>query len=345
MSSRFLEYRSAAYRVFCTVAAIALLLTVAVRPAHAQSTILNVSYDPTRELYKEYNVAFAKYWQATTHQAITVQQSHGGSGSQARAVVEGLSADVVTLALPYDIDSIAKSGLIAPNWQSRLPNNSTPYTSTVLILVRKGNPKGIHDWSDLTRPGIQVITPNPKTSGGARYAFLAAYGYALLKNHHNDAAARAFVSKLYQNVPILDSGSRGATITFCQRGQGDALLCWENEAYLAKEEFGAGNFDIVIPSITILATPPVAVVDQNAAAHKTTAVATAYLKYLYSKEGQTIAAKHFYRPIDKAVEAQFAAQFPKVRTFTVDKMFGGWTNAQHTYFDDGGVFDQIYAPH
>jgi sulfate transport system substrate-binding protein len=320
-------------------------LAFAASPVHADTTILNVSYDPTRELYKEYNVAFSDYWQKTAHEKVTINQSHGGSGAQARSVIDGVQADVVTLALQPDIDAIAKSGLIAPNWQSRLPNDSTPYTSTVLILVRKGNPKGIHDWNDLIRPGVQVIVPNPKVSGGARYGFLAAYGYALLKNHRNDAAARGFITALFKNVPILDSGSRASTITFCQRGQGDALICWENEAYLAKQEFGAGNFDIVVPSVSVLAEPPVAVVDKNAAAHNATAVATAYLKYLYSPVGQEIAAKHFYRPTDKAVYKQYSAQFPKVPMFTVDKLFGGWTKAQQTFFADGGVFDQIYSRH
>ncbi len=329
------------------IALLLLMLAIAVMAGvsqvRADVSLLNASYDPTREFYKEYNVAFAKFWQTTAHQGVTIQQSHGGSGKQARAVIDGLQADVVTLALSYDIDAIAKSGLIDPNWQKRLPNNSAPYTSTVLLLVRHGNPKHIKDWDDLIRPDVQVITPNPKTSGGARYGFLAAYGYALLKNHHSDAAARTFIGQVYKNVPVLDSGSRGSTTTFAQRGIGDVLICWENEAYLAKQEFGASNFDIVYPSVSILAEPPVAVVDKVAAQHQTTQVAQAYLKYLYSWDGQQIAARHYYRPRNRAVGAQFASQFPPIKLFTVDQMFGGWDKAQATYFDDHGVFDQIYS--
>ncbi len=314
---------------------------VACRPACADKSMLNVSYDPTRELYQQYNAAFAAYWLKTAHEKVTVQQSHGGSSKQARSVIDGLDADVVTLALAPDIDAIAKAGLIAPNWQTRLPDNSTPYTSTILFLVRKGNPKHIHDWADLTQPGLQVIAPNPKTSGGARYDFLAAYGYAFNKTH-NDKFAHDYVRALYKNVPVLDSGSRGATVTFAQRGIGDVLLCWENEAYLAKKEFGNDKFDIVVPSISILAEPPVAVVDKVAAQHGNIAVATAYLKYLYSPVGQTIAAENFYRPRNAAIAKKYAAQFVKVPMLDIS-FFGGWTRAQHVFFDDGGVFDQIYS--
>jgi sulfate/thiosulfate-binding protein len=324
---------------FCSLA---IVPNCATTPAHADQHILNVSYDPTRELYKAFNASFAAYWQKTNHEVVTIDQSHGGSAKQAQAVINGLDADVVTLALAPDIDEISKAGLIAPNWQTRFPHNSTPYTSTVLFLVRAGNPKHIHDWSDLTQPGLQIVTPNPKTSGGARYEFLGAYGWAWRK-YHSDAKALDFVKAIYKNVPVLDTGSRAATVSFAQRGVGDVLLCWENEAFLAKDEFGASNFNIVVPSETILAEPPVAVVDKNAAAHNTTALATAYLKYLYSPEGQTIAAQHYYRPRDKKIAAQFASQFPKVKLFDIG-VFGGWTRAQKVFFDDGGVFDQIYKP-
>jgi sulfate/thiosulfate-binding protein len=313
----------------------------AAKPAAKDVSILNVSYDPTRELYQDFNAAFARYWRGRAGQKVTVQQSHGGSGKQGRAVIDGLEADVVTLALAYDIDAVAAAGLLPANWQTRLPNNSTPYTSTVVFLVRKGNPKRIHDWQDLVRPGVQVITPNPKTSGGARWCYLAAWGYAL-KQTGQEAKARDFVTRLYRQVPVLDTGSRGATVTFAERGIGDVLLAWENEALLAVNQLGKGKFEVVTPGVSVLAEPPVAVVDKVAAKHGTTAVATAYLQYLYSEEGQEIAARNFYRPRSAAVAARHAAQFPHVQTFTVDAMFGGWTKAQKTHFADGGVFDQIY---
>src|SRR6202167_4475403 len=308
-------------------------------------TLLNVSYDPTRELYQDYNAAFAKYWKAKTGQDVTIQQSHGGSGAQARSVIDGLEADVVTLALSYDIDAISQQAKLLPaNWQSRLPDNSTPYTSTIVFLVRKGNPKGIKDWDDLVKKGTTVVVPNPKTSGGARWAYLAAYAYALETYGHDDAKAKDFITKLYKNVPILDSGARGSTITFAQRGIGDVLLAWENEAHLALKEFGADNFEIVTPPLSILAEPPVTVVDKNAKRHGTTEVATAYLSYLYSDEGQEIAAKNFYRPRNEAIAAKYAANFTQLKLVTVDQEFGDWTKAQQTHFADGGVFDQIYQP-
>ncbi|MGE5865569.1 MAG: sulfate ABC transporter substrate-binding protein [Rhizobacter sp.] len=307
-------------------------------------TLLNVSYDPTRELYTEYNAAFARYWKARTGDTVTVKQSHGGSGKQARSVIDGIDADVTTLALAYDIDEIAqKARLIAPDWQKRLKHNSAPYTSTYIFLVRKGNPKGIKDWGDLVRPGVSVITANPKTSGGARWGYLAAYGHALRQPGGTDAKAREFVSALFKNVPVLDSGARGSTVTFAERGIGDVLLAWENEAHLSIKEFGDGKFDIVYPPSSILAEPPVAVVDKVVDKRGTRAVATAYLDYLYSSEGQEIAARHFYRPIDPAVAAKYARSFPKVNLFTIDQVFGGWTQAQKTHFADGGVFDQIYT--
>ncbi len=322
-----------------------LILTLGVR-AHAQNlTILNVSYDPTRELYQDYNVAFAKYWKAKTGQTVTIEQSHGGSGSQARAVIDGLPADVVTLALAYDIDAISeKAKLLPENWQSRLPDNSTPYTSTIVFLVRSGNPKHIKDWGDLVKPGVSVITPNPKTSGGARWNFLAAWAYALKQPGGNDAKAKDFVTRLYRNVPVLDSGARGSTNTFVERGIGDVLLAWENEAFLAINQLGPGKFEIVMPSQSILAEPPVAVVDKNVDRKGTRTVAEAYLQYLYSPEGQEIAAKHYYRPRLESVARKYAAQFPKLKLITVDDVFGGWQNAQKTFFADGGVFDQIYQP-
>ncbi|HEX5324826.1 MAG TPA: sulfate ABC transporter substrate-binding protein [Capsulimonadaceae bacterium] len=322
--------------------AIAILLSMAplATPAHAVN-LLNVSYDPTRELYAEYNVAFARYWQAKTHQGVTVQTSNGGSGKQARSVIDGNEADVVTLALAYDIDAIQKAGLIAPGWEKRLPDNSSPYTSTIVFLVRKGNPKHIRDWSDLVRPGVGIVVPNPKSSGGARWAYLAAWGYALKKNHGKQAAALAFVRAIYKNVPVLDSGARASTITFVQRHVGDVLLAWENEAYLVTKNLAPGQYEIVTPSISILAEPPVAVVDKNAAKHHTAAIAAAYLKYLYSPEGQAIAARHYYRPRNPAVAKQFASQFPHIPLFTI-QLFGGWDKAQKTHFADGGTFDQIY---
>jgi len=321
-----------------------LILSSAWQPVIAETeiTLLNVSYDPTRELYQEVNELFAKHWQEKTGETLIIQQSHGGSGKQARAVIDGLGADVVTLALAYDIDAIAKTGLLPENWQNSLPQNSTPYTSTIVFLVRKGNPKGIKDWDDLVKPGISVITPNPKTSGGARWNYLAAWGYAL---QQGDAEyAKAFVVKLFKNVPILDSGARGATTTFIQRNIGDVLISWENEAFLAANEIGKGQFEIVVPSISILAEPPVAVVTKNAAKQGTEKVAKAYLEYLYSEEGQTIAAKHYYRPRLESVATKYADKFPQLKLLTIDETFGGWKEAQKIHFDDGGIFDQIYLP-
>jgi sulfate transport system substrate-binding protein len=307
--------------------------------------LLNVSYDPTRELYTDYNSAFAKYWKEKTGDNVTINQSHGGSGKQARAVIDGLQADVVTLALAYDIDVIAeKAKLLSADWQSRLPNNSTPYTSTIVFLVREGNPKGIKDWDDLVKPGISVITPNPKTSGGARWNYLAAWGYALRKDGGDETKARDFVGRLYKNVPVLDSGARGSTITFVERGIGDVLIAWENEAFLSVNELGKGQFEVIAPSTSILAEPPVAVVDKVANKHGTREVAQAYLQYLYSEEGQEIAAKNFYRPRLESVAARYADKFPKVNLFTIDEVFGGWQKAQRTHFADGGIFDQLYKP-
>jgi sulfate/thiosulfate transport system substrate-binding protein len=310
----------------------------------AEITLLNVSYDPTRELYQDFNAAFAKQWKAKTGDDVKVKQSHGGSGKQARSVIDGLEADVVTLALAYDIDAIAERGLLAKDWQKRLKHNSSPYTSTIVFLVRKGNPKGIKDWNDLVKPGVAVITPNPKTSGGARWNHLAAWGYALKQKGGNEASAKDFVTKLYKNVPVLDSGARGATTTFVERGIGDVLLAWENEALLAIKELGPDKFEVVAPSLSILAEPPVTVVDKVADKRGTRKVADAYLQYLYSEEGQEIAAKNYYRPISESTAKKYAAQFPKVKLFTVDEVFGGWTKAQKTHFADGGVFDQIYQP-
>ena len=308
-------------------------------------TILNVSYDPTRELYQDYNAAFAKYWKAKTGQTVTIQQSHGGSGAQARSVIDGLQGDVITLALAYDIDAISdKAKLIPLNWQSRLPNNSTPYTSTIVFLVRKGNPKNIKDWDDVVRPGVSVIAPNPKTSGGARWAYLAAWGYAYLKNGKSDAAAKDFVTKLYKNVPVLDSGARGSTTTFVERGIGDVLLAWENEALLSVKELGPGKFQIVVPSISILAEPPVSVVDHVVDKKGTRKVAEAYLQYLYSPEGQEIAARNFYRPRLDLVAKKYASTFSKVKLFTLADIVGDWRKTQAVHFADGGVFDQIYQP-
>ena len=305
--------------------------------------ILNVSYDPTREFYSAFNSAFASYWQSKSGQTVSVRQSHGGSGSQARSVIDGLEADVVTLALAYDVDAVAKSGLIKAGWQQRLPQNSAPYTSTIVFLVRKGNPKGIKDWNDLTRQGVAVITPNPKTSGGARWNYLAAWGYALRQPNGSDASARDFLARLFRNVPVLDSGARGATTTFVQRGIGDVLLAWENEAYLAVDE-AKGAVEIVVPAQSILAEPPVAVVDSVVDKKGTRAVAEAYLQYLYTPEGQELAAKHHYRPRDAGVAAKYADSFAKTTLFTIDELFGGWEAAQKTHFADGGTFDQIYKP-
>ena len=329
------------------LASAALILGLAAAQSLPAATVklLNVSYDPTRELYEDYNKAFAAYWRVKTGDIVTVNQSHGGSGKQARSVIEGLEADVVTLALAYDIDALAKEGgLIPPSWQDRLPNRSTPYTSTIVFLVRKGNPKNIHDWSDLARPGISVITPSPKTSGGARWNYLAAWAWALKQPGGSEMSAEAFVRKLYHNVPVLDSGARGATVTFAERGIGDVLLAWENEAFLAVKESGADKFEIIAPSLSIVAEPPVSVVDQNIDQHGTRKVAEEYLKYLYSKEGQEIVAKHFYRPRDPDVAASHAAQFARIsRLVTIDAVFGGWTKAQATHFADHGSFDRIYG--
>ncbi|HZV61907.1 MAG TPA: sulfate ABC transporter substrate-binding protein [Methylophilaceae bacterium] len=308
----------------------------------AEVTLLNVSYDPTRELYQEYNAAFAKHWQAKTGGKVTFKQSHGGSGKQARAIVDGLEADVATLALAYDIDQLYEKGKLIPkDWQKRLPNNSSPYTSTIVFLVRKGNPKNIKDWNDVVKPGISVITPNPKTSGGARWNYLAAWAYALKQNNNDEAKAKEFIGKLFKNVPVLDSGARGSTTTFVERGIGDVLLAWENEAFLAQKELGPEKVDIVVPSLSILAEPPVTVVDKVADKRKTRKVAEAYLQYLYSDEGQEIAAKNYYRPRSEAVAKKYEKQFPKVQLVTIDD-FGGWQKAQKTHFADGGVFDQIY---
>jgi sulfate/thiosulfate-binding protein len=320
--------------------------TISTAVAQRPVTLLNVSYDPTRELYQEYNTAFAAYWKAKTGQTVTFQQSHGGSGKQARSVIDGLEADVVTLALAYDIDAIAQQGRLLPaNWQTRLPDNSSPYTSTIVFLVRKGNPKHIRDWNDLARPGLSVITPNPKTSGGARWNYLAMWGYALRQPGGTAATARDFVTRVYKNVPVLDAGARGSTTTFIQRGIGDVLVGWENEALLAVKELGPDKFDIVIPSVSILAEPPVAVVDRVANKHGTRAVAQAYLEYLYTDQGQDIIARNYYRPCNQAVAARYSNVFPKVNMFTITEVFGGWARAQQTHFADGGVFDQIYLTH
>ena len=313
--------------------------------AQTEVTLLNVSYDPTRELYQEINTGFAAFGQAKAKQKITIKQSHGGSGKQARAVIDGLEADVVTLALAYDIDEIAeRAKLLPPNWQSRLPHSSSPYTSTIVFLVRKGNPKDIRDWGDVVKPGLAVITPNPKTSGGARWNYLAAWGYALRQNGNNEAKARDFVSRLYKNVPVLDSGARGATTTFVERGIGDVLLTWENEAFLALKELGPDKLQIVAPSVSILAQPPVALVDKVVDKRGTRKAAQAYLEYLYTEKGQEIIARNFYRPVDPKIAARFSTQFPKLTLFTIDEVFGGWHKAQTKHFADGGVFDQIYQP-
>lgn len=309
----------------------------------ADVNLLNVSYDPTRELYQDYNIAFANYWKAKTGDNVIIKQSHGGSGKQARSVIDGLQADVVTLALSYDIDEVGSKGKLFPaDWQKRLPHNSSPYTSTIVFLVRKGNPKNIKDWGDLVKPGTSVITPNPKTSGGARWNYLAAYAYALKQNNQDETKAKEYLKKLFKNVPVLDSGARGSTTTFVERGIGDVLLAWENEAFLALKELGPDKFDIVVPSLSILAEPPVAVVDKNVKRHNTQAVAEAYLQYLYSEEGQEIAAKNYYRPTLEAVAKKYEKQFPKVNLIKIDETFGGWQKAQKTHFADGGVFDEIY---
>ncbi|WP_374518382.1 sulfate ABC transporter substrate-binding protein [Undibacterium squillarum] len=324
--------------------AVALLAFSGTVAQAAEVRLLNVSYDPTRELYQDVNKAFARQWQASTGDTVTIKQSHGGSGKQARAVIDGLDADVVTLALAYDTDALAERGLLAKDWQKRFANNASPYTSTIVFLVRKGNPKQIRDWNDLVKPGVAVITPNPKTSGGARWNHLAAYAYALRQPGGNEATAKDFLSRLYRNVPVLDSGARGATTTFVERGIGDVLLAWENEALLAIRELGPDKVDIVVPSISILAEPAVAVVDKVVDKRGTRKVAQAYLQYLYTDEAQDLIAKHYYRPSTEKAAKKYAAQFPKLKLVTVDDTFGGWTNAQKTHFADGGLFDQIYQP-
>jgi sulfate transport system substrate-binding protein len=328
------------FRELAAAAALALMLATGAQAVE----LLNVSYDPTRELYEDYNAAFATYWKAKAGQDVTIRQSHGGSGKQARSVIDGLPADVVTLALAYDIDAIATNAKSLPlNWQTRLPDNSAPYTSTIVFLVRKGNPKGIKDWGDLARPGISVITPNPKTSGGARWNYLAAYGWALRQPGATEDSARDYLRKLFKNVPVLDTGARGSTTTFVNRGIGDVLLAWENEAFLAVNEVGAGKVEIVVPSLSILAEPPVTVVDKVALRKGTRDVAGAYLKHLYSPEGQEIIARHYYRPRDPQVAAKYAGKFPPLKLLTIQD-FGGWQKAQARHFGDGGVFDQIYLP-
>lgn len=327
--------------------ALAVALTGSAGLALAQKppvTLLNVSYDPTRELYVEYNAAFAKYWKAKAGQEVTIKQSHGGSGKQARSVIDGIDADVVTLALAGDVDALVRNGgLIPADWQKRLQHNSAPYSSTIVFLVRKGNPKAIKDWDDLARPGVDVITPNPKTSGGARWNYLAAWEFAKRKNGGSSAKAKEFVASLYKNVPVLDTGARGSTITFVQRNVGDVLLAWENEAFLALKEFGAGKFEVVVPSISILAEPTVTVVDRNVDRKGTRAVATAYLDYLYSDEGQDIAGRNYYRPTGEKAKARYASQFPQLLLFTIDQGFGGWSKADKDHFADGASFDQIYT--
>ncbi|MYM86530.1 sulfate ABC transporter substrate-binding protein [Rugamonas sp. FT82W] len=327
------------------ILAAAVLAVTAIAPAlAAEVSLLNVSYDPTRELYQDVNTAFAKEWKAKTGDVLKIKQSHGGSGKQGRAVIDGLEADVVSLALAYDIDAIAERKLLAPDWQKKLPHNSTPYTSTIVFLVRKGNPKGIKDWNDLVKPGVAVITPNPKTSGGARWNHLAAYGYALRLPGGSEASAKDFLSKLYKNVPVLDSGARGATTTFVERGIGDVLIAWENEALLAVKELGPAKFDIVAPSVSILAEPPVAVVDKVVDKRGTRKVAEAYLNFLYTDEAQEIIAKNYYRPAVEKEAKKYAAQFPSVKLFRLSDVAGDWTKAQKVHFADGGLFDQIYQP-
>ena len=321
-----------------------LLVSLATPVQASELSLLNVSYDPTRELYQDFNKVFADHWKKTSGQDVKIKQSHGGAAKQARSVIDGLQADVVTLALSYDIDEIAQRGILAKDWQKRLPNNSAPYTSTIVFLVRKGNPKNIKEWSDLARPGISVITPNPKTSGGARYNYLAAWGYALKQPGGNEQSAQDLLTKIYKNVPVLDSGARGSTTTFVEREIGDVLITWENEALLAIRELGPDKVQIVAPSVSILAEPPVTIVDKVVDRRGTRKVAEAYLKFLYSDEGQELAGKHYYRPINEKIAAKYASQFPKVKLFTVDEIAGGWTKAQKTHFADGGTFDRIYQP-
>jgi len=332
---------------FSLVRRLAVLGSIALAAGAVQAKdigLLNVSYDPTRELYADFNKAFVTHWKAKTGDTVTVKQSHGGSGSQARSVIDGLEADVVTLALAYDVDVLqTRASLIPADWQKRLPHNASPYTSTIVFLVRKGNPKGIKDWDDLVKPGVSVITPNPKTSGGARWNYLAAWGYALKTNGGDQAKAQEFTKKLYDNVPILDRAARGALTTFTERGIGDVFLSWENEAFLATSTLGEGKFEVVVPPLSILAEPPVSVVDKVVDKRGTREVATAYLQYLYTPEGQEIAAKHGYRPTDPATQAKYASKFPKLNLFTIDEVFGGWTKAQAAHFNDGGFFDKIYT--
>jgi sulfate/thiosulfate-binding protein len=331
------------HRVKTAAALLAVVLLAST--AHAAVSLLNVSYDPTRELYQDVNAAFARHWKEKTGETVTVRQSHGGSGKQARSVIDGLDADVVTLALAYDIDALYERGRLIPkDWQKRLPSNSAPYTSTIVFLVRKGNPKGIKDWDDLVKPGVSVVTPNPKTSGGARWNYRAAWGYALKRSGNDAAKARDFVARLYKNVPVLDTGARGSTTTFVERGIGDVFISWENEAFLAVKELGPDKFQIIVPSLSILAEPPVAVVDKVADRHGTRKAAQAYLEFLYSPAGQDIAGRHYYRPRLEAAAAKYAAQFGKVNLFTVDEVFGGWQKAQAAHFADGGTFDQIFQP-
>jgi sulfate/thiosulfate-binding protein len=325
------------------IAILTLPAALAAATVTAGTVLLNVSYDPTRELYQEVNAAFASYWKAKTGQDVTLQQSHGGSGKQARAVIDGLDADVVTLALAYDIDAIARAGLVRPGWQQRLPHNACPFTSTIVFLVRKGNPRGIRDWGDLVRPGISVVTPNPKTSGGARWNYLAAWAWALRQPGGNDASAKSFVARLYHNVPVLDTGARGSTNTFVQRGIGDVLLAWENEAFLALRELGKDKVEIVVPSLSILAEPPVAIVDKVVDRKGTRAAAQAYLEFLYSPAGQALAAKHYYRPRSQAALAKASVVFAPVKLVTVEALFGGWAKAHAAHFADGASFDQVYA--
>lgn len=326
------------------IQATTVVLVLSVAAHAAETTLLNVSYDPTRELYQDFNKAFAAHWKTKTGEELKIKQSHGGSGKQARAVIDGLAADVVTLALAFDIDEIANRGLIAKDWQKRLPHNSAPYTSTIVFLVRKGNPKGIKDWNDLIKTGVSVITPNPKTSGGARWNHLAAWGYALKQPGGSEKSAQEFLTKFYKNVPVLDSGARGATTTFIERGIGDVLVTWENEALLAIKELGPEKVEIISPSVSILAEPPVAVVDKVADRRGTRKIAEAYLHYLYTEQGQEIAAKNYYRPVDEKIAKKYAAQYPKLKFFTIEEVAGGWNKAQKTHFADGGLFDQIYQP-
>jgi sulfate transport system substrate-binding protein len=325
--------------------ALAIVASAGIALSQPEVTLLNVSYDPTRELYQEFNAAFAKHWSSKTGQFVTIKQSHGGSGKQARAVIDGLEADVVTLAFAYDIDALAERGRLIPKeWQKRLPHNSSPYISTLVFLVRKGNPRNIRDWDDLVKPGVKVITPNPKTSGAARWNYLAAWGFALQKYGGSEEKAKEFVAKLLKNVPVLDSGARGATTTFIERGIGDVLINWENEVLLASRELGKDKFEMVVPSMSILAEPPVTLVDKVVDKRGTRTVAQAYLEYLYSDKGQEIAARHYYRPSNEKIAKKYSNQFPEIELFTIDELFGGWQKAQKTHFDDGGVFDKIYQP-